>query len=119
MSKNPLGKLQQRSNRAAPAGEGAAVSPGAEVEANQARGAETAAPARRANTPTAEAGSKVHGKRRRGSSDVVSMTVRVRREDWARLVEIRSTEGKSGQEVFFEGLKAVFAQYGFPPPEAP
>lgn len=58
-------------------------------------------------------------KRRPGADDVVAMTVRLRRKDWARLLELRATEGRSAQEVFLAGLASEFAKYGFDPPEAP
>lgn len=115
-SKSPLGKLGQRAARSSQT-----------AEATPAGFDEPRAPATRPAiraVPTAAAegeGGKVQGKRRRGTNEsgVVTMTVRLRREDWARLVELRMTEGKTGQEVFFEGLTAVFARYGFDAPVAP
>lgn len=110
-SKSPLGKLGQRAARNSQTVE---ATPAGFDEPN-ARTAIRAAP-----TPAGE-GEKVQGKRRRGTnqSGIVTMTVRLRREDWAKLVELRMTEGKTGQEVFFEGLTGVFARYGFDAPLAP
>lgn len=110
-SKSPLGKLGQRAARNSQAADATPAG----FDEPKARPAIRAVP-----TPAGE-GEKVQGKRRRGTnqSGVVTMTVRLRREDWARLVELRMTEGKTGQEVFFEGLTAVFARYGFDAPVAP
>lgn len=112
-SKSPLGKLGQRAARNN--SQAAEPTPAGFDEATPTR------PAIRAVPSPAGEGEKVQGKRRRGTnqSGVVTMTVRLRREDWARLVELRMTEGKTGQEVFFEGLTAVFARYGFDAPVAP
>lgn len=109
MSKgNPLGKLAERAARS-----------GAAAVADQVPAAQ-AVQERPARAGAGEGAAEVlHGKRRRGTDDVVAMTVRLRRADWARLGELRLTEGKSAQEVFLEGLAAVFAKYGFEPPKAP
>lgn len=114
-SKNPLGKLGQRAARNNQAA--AEPTPAGFDEPTPARPAIRAVP----SSSPGEGGGKVQGKRRRGTNEsgVVTMTVRLRREDWARLVELRMTEGKTGQEVFFEGLTAVFARYGFDAPVAP
>lgn len=110
MSKaNPLGKLATRAARTSSTPAADQVPPAQAAQVRQARGAGAGE----------GAGEVVHGKRRRGTEDVVSMTVRLRRADWTRLGELRLTEGKSAQEVFLEGLAAVFAKYGFEPPQAP
>ncbi|MBO9834734.1 hypothetical protein [Xanthomonas phaseoli] len=113
-SKSPLGKLGQRAARNSQAAE--AMPAGFDEPMVAAT-----SPAVRAVPSQPAEGGKVQGKRRRGTNEsgVVTMTVRLRREDWARLVELRMTEGKTGQEVFFEGLTAVFARYGFDAPVAP
>lgn len=101
MTKNPLGKLQQRSVKAA-------------SEAGPARPTQrTAAPAGIPGEGT------VHGRKRRGSGEVVSQTVRLRREDWQRMGELRIKEGLSAQEQFMMGLGLLFAQYGLEPPVSP
>ncbi|WDJ87449.1 hypothetical protein [Xanthomonas campestris] len=113
-NKHPLGKLGARAARnTAPVPADPAPSG---FEDSQPRPA-----ARPSQAQSADAGKVQGGKRRRGTNEsgVVTMTVRLRREDWARLVELRMTEGKTGQEVFFEGLAAVFARYGFDAPQAP
>lgn len=61
----------------------------------------------------------VKGKRRRGSGEVVFQTVRLRREDWLRMTELRTSDGLSSQEQFIMALGLLFAQYGLPPPVAP
>jgi hypothetical protein len=112
---NPLGKLGQRASRnrqgggESPAAAGAVASqePAGRITLEAGEGA--------------SAGKVQGGKRRRGTNEsgVVTMTVRLRRADWAKLVELRMTEGKTAQEVFFEGLAGVFARYGFDAPLAP
>lgn len=116
-SKSPLGKLGQRAVRNSQAAADPTPAGFDEPTPPPTRPAIRAVPAA---SPAGEGG-KVQGKRRRGTNEsgVVTMTVRLRREDWARLVELRMTEGKTGQEVFFEGLTAVFARYGFDAPVAP
>lgn len=101
MTANPLGKLQQRSVKAA---------------------SDTPAPSVAAvNRPTSgiPAEGIVHGKKRRGSGEVVSQTVRLRREDWQRMTELKAKEGFSSQEQFIMGLGLLFAQYGMEPPGSP
>ncbi|WP_045764092.1 hypothetical protein [Xanthomonas albilineans] len=113
-SKSPLGKLGQRAARNSQTAEATPAGFDEPIVAA------TRPVVRSVPSQSANAG-KVQGKRRRGTNEsgVVTMTVRLRREDWARLVELRMTEGKTGQEVFFEGLTAVFARYGFDAPMAP
>lgn len=92
MSKNPLGKLQQRSVKAAPDATAPAASP-------------ASAPAK--------------GRKPRGTGDVVWQTVRLRREDWQNMGMLRIKEGMTAQEQFLKGLGLLFAQYNMPPPEQP
>lgn len=94
---NPLGKLGGRlASRAAPtqpeapAASTAAAVPGAEI---------------------------VNGKRRRGAGDVVSQTVRLAREDWATMNEIKVATGMSSQEQFVAALAMWFDHQGRPAPK--
>lgn len=100
MTMHPLGKLQQRSVKA-----------------------DTLAPTATSHLGHAPAGIPaqgiVHGKRRRGSGEIVQQTVRLRRADWQRMSELRVKEGWSAQEQFIMGLGLLFAQCGMAPPESP
>lgn len=103
MTKNPLGKLgggklagrnvrTETAAEAAPKPTAAVAVPGADV---------------------------VHGKRRRGSSEVVSQTVRLRREDWVAMNEIKIATGMSAQEQFIRALAMWFDHNNKEPPKAP
>lgn len=104
-TKNPLGKLQARSVKAlGDAGPEATPTPRPSPGMHP------------AGFPDAD---KDHGKRRRGSGEIVSQTVRLRREDWQRMAELRIHEGISSQQQFIMALGLLFAQKGLEPPVAP
>lgn len=106
-TKSPLGKIQHRSVKAAGDAD-EARSPAAPLS--------LAKPSFTGGVPNED---KVHGKRRRGTGAIVSQTVRLRREDWQRMAEIRTKEGISSQQQFIIALGLFFAEYGLEPPVAP
>ena len=106
MNKNPLGKV---------AG-GMLASRGVKAESDTAEASKVKHAAPTSAVPGAE---MIHGKRRRGSTEVVSLTVRLRREDWAAMNEIKSANGMSQQEQFLKGLAMWFDHNGKAPPKAP
>lgn len=106
MNKNPLGKVA--------GGKLASRSVKAESENTEAPQITRSAPS--SVVPGAEI---VNGKRRRGSSEVVSQTVRIRREDWAVMNEIKTANGMSAQEQFLKALAMWFDHNGKAPPQSP
>lgn len=88
---NPLGKM------------------GGRLQARSAKATEEPSPA----VPGAEI---VHGKRRRGAGEVVSQTVRLARDDWAVMNEIKVATGMSSQEQFMAALAMWFDHQGKPAP---
>lgn len=115
MTKNPLGKL----------GGGKLAGRSVKVDSPESQVAETRQttskpPDRRLQPPSTVPGAEiVHGKRRRGSSDSVQQTVRLRREDWGVMNEIKVTTGMSSQEQFIKALAMWFDHNNKAPPQAP
>lgn len=54
------------------------------------------------------------GRRKRGSGEVVALTVKLSRADWQRLRQLADAEGTSIQALAEEGFSAVFARFGLP-----
>lgn len=93
---NPLGKMGGRlASRAA--------------AAETAPAAEPVPPAAVITVPGADV---VNGKRRRGAGELVSQTVRLAREDWVTMNEIKVTTGLSAQEQFMAALAMWFDHQG-------
>ncbi len=53
--------------------------------------------------------------RRRAAGETVALTVRLTRDDWARLHALAVSEGSSLQALALAGLSRVMAEHGLPP----
>lgn len=53
--------------------------------------------------------------RKRAQGDLVALTVRIPRGEWARLHQLAVAEGVSLQTLAVSGLSKVFAERGLPP----
>ncbi len=53
--------------------------------------------------------------RKRAQGEIVALTVRLPRADWARLHQLAVAEGVSLQALALDGLSKVFAEHGLPP----
>ena len=52
---------------------------------------------------------------RRGAREIVALTVRVARADWARLSQLAVEEGTSIQQLALRGFTEIFREKGLPP----
>ena len=59
------------------------------------------------------------GRNRKGASDIVQQTMKIRREDWAQLGMLLRTEGISAQELLFDSVVRLFEKYGLEAPTPP
>jgi hypothetical protein len=69
--------------------------------------------AEKAATPAAQV-AQPGEKKKRGTGDMVSMTVRLSRADWERLHQLAVSERTSIQRLAIEGFSKVFAEKGLP-----
>ena len=69
---------------------------------------------RGAQAPSPEAPAPKAG-RKRAQGEIVALTVRVPRAEWARLHQLAVAEGVSLQSLALTGLSKVFAEHGLPP----
>jgi len=54
-------------------------------------------------------------RRKRGTGDVVSLTLRLPRSDWQRVHQLAVAESTSIQQLAVDGLSKIFADRGLPP----
>jgi hypothetical protein len=58
---------------------------------------------------------EAQGARKRAQGEIVALTVRLPRSEWARLHQLAVSEGVSLQTLAIRGFDKVFADQGLPP----